>query len=134
MNWSELSRLVFEGFATQGRLQASSPQRFSFSGNGNRYVYFLAPTRGKTSSVIHKIDCDEISGHLASTSKVMNMVQKSKDAQIFSKEEELQRERQRVTSVGITSYEYDSQSGHFLFTTAGQLYRCHEENDSVNIN
>lgn len=132
MSWTDLARVVLNGVATQGRLLAASPQHFTFSGDGQS-LYFLAPPQRETTSTLLKIDLKATNEQLATPTRVLNIEQRGKDARMFSREEELQRERQRVTSVGITSYDYHKPSSQLLFTSAGQLYRYKENSDNVNI-
>lgn len=40
----------------------------------------------------------------------------------YSKEEELLRERKRVVTHGITSYEFDEESGRLLFRSGNDLF------------
>ena len=40
----------------------------------------------------------------------------------YSKEEELLRERKRLVSHGITSYEFDAETGRLLFRSGGDIY------------
>ncbi|XP_022085596.1 dipeptidyl peptidase 9-like [Acanthaster planci] len=44
----------------------------------------------------------------------------------FSKEEQLLRERKRLGMYGITTYEFDPESGKFLFPANGSLFTCHD--------
>ena len=42
----------------------------------------------------------------------------------FSKEEQLLRERKRLGSLGITSYEFDDKSAKFVFPACNSLFYC----------
>lgn len=42
----------------------------------------------------------------------------------FSKEEQLLRERKRLGSFGITSYDYERESGRFVFPACNSLFHC----------
>ena len=42
----------------------------------------------------------------------------------FSKEEQLLRERKRLGSFGITSYDFHEASGRFVFPASSSLYHC----------
>lgn len=42
----------------------------------------------------------------------------------FSKEEQLLRERKRMGTFGITTYDCDVESGRFLFPASGSLFTC----------
>ena len=131
MSWNKVRLAALNGLASQGRMMAASPQHFTFSVDG-KTLYFLAPaTKEETTSTLLKIDYEEVTEQVATPTKVLSLQQKGKDARVFSREEELQRERQRVTSVGITSYEYDTSAQQLLFTSAGQLYRYKE--NSLNV-
>ena len=44
----------------------------------------------------------------------------------FSKEEQLLRERKRLGSFGITSYELDEKSGKFVFPACNSLFHCRD--------
>ena len=50
----------------------------------------------------------------------------------FSKEEQLLRERKRLGMYGITTYEFDPESGKFLFPANGSLFTCHDPMLTVN--
>lgn len=45
---------------------------------------------------------------------------------VYSREEELLRERKRLGVFGITSYDYHAQSGLFLFQASNSLFYCHD--------
>lgn len=53
----------------------------------------------------------------------------------FSKEEQLQWERKRLVTSGITSYEIHYESGKLLFPAAGSLFQCvdpgHHQNQAA---
>jgi len=52
----------------------------------------------------------------------------------FSKEEQLQWERKRLVTTGITSYEIHLESGQLLFPTAGSMFHCMDlGNHEVNL-
>jgi dipeptidyl-peptidase 9 len=42
----------------------------------------------------------------------------------FSKEEQLQWERKRLVTSGITSYEFHLESGRIIFPAAGSMFHC----------
>ena len=44
----------------------------------------------------------------------------------YSREEELLRERKRLGAFGITSYDYHSQTGLFLFQASNSLFYCQD--------
>lgn len=122
---------ALKGLTTQGRMMATCPQNFTFSTDG-KTLYFLAPaTKEDTTCTLLKIDYETVTEQVATPVRVLSLQQKGKDARMFSREEELQRERQRVTSLGITSYEYDRSAQQLLFTSAGQLYRYNETSSSA---
>lgn len=43
---------------------------------------------------------------------------------VYSREEELLRERKRLGVFGITSYDFHSESGLFLFQASNSLFHC----------
>lgn len=45
---------------------------------------------------------------------------------VYSREEELLRERKRLGVFGITSYDYHAQSGLFLFQANNSLFYCRD--------
>lgn len=51
----------------------------------------------------------------------------------FSKEEQLQWERKRLVTSGITSYEIHHDSGKLLFPAGGSLFQCTDPGNSPSI-
>lgn len=49
----------------------------------------------------------------------------------FSKEEQLQWERKRLVTSGITSYELHNESGRLIFPAAGSMFQCVDTGSSV---
>lgn len=45
---------------------------------------------------------------------------------VYSREEELLRERKRLGVFGITSYDFHSESGLFLFQASNSLFHCRD--------
>lgn len=45
---------------------------------------------------------------------------------MYSREEELLRERKRLGVFGITSYDFHSESGLFLFQASNSLFHCRD--------
>jgi hypothetical protein len=53
---------------------------------------------------------------------------------VLSREEQLLRERKRMSHSGITNYNVDLSSGNFLFPVAGSLYRFQDLAVSCSLN
>jgi len=49
----------------------------------------------------------------------------------FSKEEQLQWERKRLVTTGITSYEIHLESGQILFPASGSMFHCLDSGNQV---
>lgn len=49
----------------------------------------------------------------------------------FSKEEQLQWERKRLVTSGITSYEVHHESGRLIFPAAGSMFQCKDPGSHV---
>lgn len=126
-NWKELHSAVKQTRALQQNFVNRIPHSFTFSKDK---LYFLAVPKGSRENTLHYIDLPNNDTNpvtdLATLPKwnpVLDAFTISPFAG-FSREEQLLRERKRLGSFGITSYEFDQSSQKFLFPASNGLYTC----------
>lgn len=65
-------------------------------------------------------------GFLAANAPMRVRPQATPQHGVYSREEELLRERKRLGVLGITSYDFHSESGLFLFQASNSLFHCRD--------
>ena len=100
-------------------------------------LYFLSVPPGLRENTILYVDFDS----LASNSTVLEWQQfldsfqpvSSSGLGQMSREEQLLRERKRLRSYGITSYDYQcvDQVSHFAFSAANSIFVCSDHSDGI---
>ena len=125
LTWRELQLTVKHTKAVQQGLANRVPHSFTFCDNK---LYFLAVPRSSRENTIHYIDIPEgCSGdgapsHSYDWKPVVDVASKFASFAGFSREEQLLRERKRLGSIGITSYDFDDTQRKFLFSASGGLF------------
>ena len=124
-SWIELLTAVKETRSLTCGQSIRTPNNFTFS---ETKLYFLALPEGRSEYTLFYVDlhsnCNEAS--LVSTAKwhLLLDLDSLRPFQGFSREEALLRERKRLGSFGITSYEYDKNSRSIMFPACSSLYMC----------
>ena len=128
-NWKELHHAVKQTRALQQGFVNRIPHSFTFNKDK---LYFLAIPKGSRENTLHYVDLPERETLEANSiadlsvpkwNPVLDAFKISPFAG-FSREEQLLRERKRLGSFGITSYEFDQSSQKFLFPASNGLYTC----------
>ena len=133
--WTDLKSRVRTIRRDLSSLAVRVPSSFTFrslspDGSVTR-LYFLATTQmGRETTLLYVDIRDDgaIAGSVGEKHLIWNPLiepsfqSMSSSAGRVSKEEELQLERKRCVSWGITSYEIDTKSGSFIFPAAGTLF------------
>lgn len=138
-SWLQVKNIVTNTHRFFGRLanECKTPKNFTFrcveTENGIKTrLYFLAvppgaPTRDNT---LMYIDLREEYTDGDATATVWNYLfrlsRTNVSPEFLSKEEQLLRERQRIGSFGMTSYEADVEKGLFVFPACGTLFSCRD--------
>lgn len=129
-SWRELHRAVKQTRALQQNFVNRIPHSFTFS---KGKLYFLALPKGSRENTLHYIDLPEQRHNEANSLTDLITIPnwnpvldafKISPFSGFSREEQLLRERKRLGSFGITSYEFDQSSQKFLFPASNGLYTC----------
>ena len=126
-SWSELLAAVKATRNLSYGQSSRTPNNFTFS---DSKLYFLALPEGRSEYTLFYVDLKinegyELSGIIptAPWHQLLDL-DGLRPFQGFSREEELLRERKRLGSFGITSYEYDKNSRSILFPACSSLYIC----------
>ncbi|CAL1543451.1 unnamed protein product [Lymnaea stagnalis] len=146
-SWLELRNTARETRKLITRITPSTPSNFQFRnittdlGKSFTRLYFLGvPEKGRDSTLL-KVDIDDSSlpksssesGEQTSSSPFwMSPVfekQPNPNAVPMSREEQLMRERKRLGTYGITSYEFQVEDGLFIIPANNSLYMCNDTLD-----
>lgn len=125
-SWRDLQLAVKRTKCIQQNLANRLPHSFTFCDNK---LYFLAVPSGSRENTIHYVNLPEqvpqASPPLESQpwKPVLDSFKFSPFTG-FSREEQLLRERKRLGSFGITSYDFDDSQRRFLFSASNGLYTC----------
>lgn len=130
-SWSELLAAVKSARSRclAGRQSSRTPNNFTFS---ETKLYFLALPEDRSEYTLFYVELK--SGEqgqqlgVVPTAKwhLLLDLESLRPFQGFSREEQLLRERKRMGSFGITSYEYDKNSRSILFPACSSLYMCRD--------
>lgn len=126
-SWSELLAAVKQTRSLSGRQSSRTPNNFTFS---DTKLYFLAlPEKRSEYTLFYVVlkngEQNQQSPVIATASwHLLLDLDGLRPFQGFSREEQLLRERKRMGSFGITSYEYDKNSRSILFPACSSLYMC----------
>lgn len=128
-SWCELLTAVKATRTLSLRQSTRTPNNFTFS---DTKLYFLALPENRSEYTLFYVDLKpgEQAEQLAVTPTASWHLLLDLDSlrpfQGFSREEQLLRERKRLGSFGITSYEYDKNSRSILFPACSSLYMCRD--------
>ncbi|XP_059808801.1 dipeptidyl peptidase 8-like isoform X2 [Hypanus sabinus] len=130
-SWSRLRKLITDR-KMHGHMMAKTPHDFCFvkkndpEGLYSDRLYYLAMSnenRENTlfySEIPHMISKD--AERLLPWNPLLDYFQSTPDYGIYCREEELLRERKRIGTIGIASYDFHKESGMFLFQASNNIY------------
>ncbi|XP_070537358.1 dipeptidyl peptidase 9-like isoform X2 [Ptychodera flava] len=131
--WQELRTAVKETRRMQTSLANKVPLEFTFrtilTENGPvERLYFLGVYgSGRENTLLYtdiSLDNSVGSDSQLQWQPMLESFQATPHLGLFSKEEQLLRERKRMGAFGITSYDIDLQSGRFVFPACSSLFTC----------
>lgn len=132
-SWQELQKAVKGSRNLGAMLSVRIPTSFTFSrfiaqdGRSKCRVHFLGmPATGSRMNTITFVDLDLSAGNSLLEWKFLLEDMHLSSTHKLSKEEELLRERKRLSLRGITTFETDGK-GHFIFPAANMLYSCEDK-------
>ncbi|KAH9514886.1 dipeptidylpeptidase [Bulinus truncatus] len=145
--WQELRNAARETRKMITRISPSPPSNFQFRNISNGIedpftrLYFLGVSEKGRDSTLLKVDIDdslnpEPGGEQGQSSTFWILPvferQPATNAVPMSREELLMRERKRLGSYGLTSYEFHNEDGLFIFPANNSLYVC-SDNDMLDV-
>ncbi|KAK6635646.1 hypothetical protein RUM44_000900 [Polyplax serrata] len=130
-SWSELKREVCELRRQLGRLSIPVPTSISFRTleDGRTRIYFLSTPSNGWENTLFYVDIGNSENGSLEKLKWHRIVDTNfllTAAGKFSREEQLQWERKRLATLGITSYELHPESGKLVFPAASSLFQCND--------
>ena len=139
--WEELRKSVRDTMKILTSLGGSVPTSFTFRTASNRAggflsrLYFLGiPEKGRENTLLYAdITDDEHSKFVLPWMCLLDTLQPSWSSGQLSKEEQLMRERKRLGSYGITSYDYVESKGRFVFPANNSLFMCEDSDLTVSV-
>ena len=141
--WEELRKSVRDTMKLLTSLGGSVPSSFTFraapsgtgSGGGSvlSRLYFLGvPEKGRENTLLYAdVTDDEHSKFVLPWMSLLDTLQPAWSSGQLSKEEQLMRERKRLGSYGITSYDYVESQGRFVFPANNSLFMCEDSDLTV---
>ncbi|XP_048470153.1 dipeptidyl peptidase 9 isoform X1 [Rhincodon typus] len=132
--WDGLREIIHSSRKYPGIIINKAPHDFQFipkndeSGHHSHRVYYLGmPYGSRENSLLYseipkKVRKDSLL--LLSWKQMLDHFQATPHHGMYSREEELLRERKRLGTFGITSYDYHRDSGLFLFQASNSLFYC----------
>ncbi|GCC38590.1 hypothetical protein chiPu_0017105 [Chiloscyllium punctatum] len=132
--WDGLREIIHSSRKYPGIIINKAPHDFQFipkndeSGHHSHRVYYLGmPYGSRENSLLYseipkKVRKDSLL--LLSWKQMLDHFQATPHHGMYSREEELLRERKRLGTFGITSYDYHRDSGLFLFQASNSLFFC----------
>lgn len=129
--WAELRQAVRNTRKVLTSLASRVPSLFTFrsfqsdQGPVTR-IYFLGLTGGSRENTLLYVDIPmkENGSDLLIWKNVLDSFQATLSQGELSKEEQLMRERQRLGTLGITSYDLDNETGLCVFPACNSLFFC----------
>uniref|UniRef100_A0A8C5SWD7 dipeptidyl-peptidase IV n=1 Tax=Laticauda laticaudata TaxID=8630 RepID=A0A8C5SWD7_LATLA len=131
-SWNHLKKLLADTRKYHSCLIAKTPHSFTFvkindpeCSNSDR-IYYLAMSGENRENTLFYSEIPKTVNKAAilllSWKPLIDLFQASLDYGMYSREEELLRERKRIGTVGIASYDYHRESGTFLFQAGSGIY------------
>lgn len=131
-SWSQLKKLLTDTRKYHGYMMAKAPHDFMFvkradpDGPHSDRVYYLAMSGENRENTLFYSEIPKTINRAAvlmlSWKPLLDLFQATLDYGMYSREEELLRERKRIGTVGIAAYDYHPGSGTFLFQAGSGIY------------
>ncbi|XP_060115945.1 dipeptidyl peptidase 8 [Heteronotia binoei] len=131
-SWSQLKKLLADTRKHHSGLMAKAPHNFTFvkrndpEGPHSDRVYYLAMSSENRENTLFYSEIPKTINKgavlMLSWKPLLDLFQAGLDYGMYSREEELLRERKRIGTVGIASYDYHQESGTFLFQAGSGIY------------
>uniref|UniRef100_A0A8B9RDP5 dipeptidyl-peptidase IV n=1 Tax=Astyanax mexicanus TaxID=7994 RepID=A0A8B9RDP5_ASTMX len=135
-SWDGLREIIHGSRKYSGMIINKAPHDFQFvqkhddSGPHSHRLYYLGmPYGSRENSLLYSEIPKKIRKEallVLSWKQMLDHFQATPHHGVYSREEELLRERKRLGVFGITSYDYHAQSGLFLFQASNSLFYCHD--------
>ena len=133
MSWTEIRQAVCKSHRVASSLLGRMPSTFTFrtvdtpSGQHHRLYFLGIQARHRDNTLLYVDISDESGDEPAEIKPLLETLPRiSVPYGQLSKEEQLLRERKRLRSFGIMSYDYHEESGRFVFPTCNRLFVCDE--------
>ncbi|XP_068393324.1 dipeptidyl peptidase 9 isoform X2 [Eschrichtius robustus] len=134
-SWDGLRGIIHGSRKNSGLIVNKAPHDFQFvqktdeSGPHSHRLYYLGMPYGSRensllySEIPRKVRKEAL---LLSWKQMLDHFQATPHHGVYSREEELLRERKRLGVFGITSYDFHGESGLFLFQASNSLFHCRD--------
>lgn len=133
-SWSQMRKLLADTRKYHGYMMAKAPHSFTFvkrndpdSPHSDRMYYLGMSMSGENrentlfySEIPKNINRSAVL--MLSWKPLLDTFQATPDYGMYSREEELLRERKRIGTVGISAFDYHAKSGTFLFQAGSAIY------------
>ncbi|XP_005990176.1 dipeptidyl peptidase 8 [Latimeria chalumnae] len=131
-SWSRLKKLLADSRKFHGYLMAKAPHDFHFvkkndpKGPHSDRIYYLAMSNENRENSLFYSDIPKKVNKgalvMLTWKPLLDCFQATLDGGMYSREEELLRERKRIGTVGIAFYDFHRESGMLLFQTSSGIY------------
>uniref|UniRef100_A0A7N4NPR8 dipeptidyl-peptidase IV n=1 Tax=Sarcophilus harrisii TaxID=9305 RepID=A0A7N4NPR8_SARHA len=135
-SWDGLRDIIHSSRKYSGMIVNKAPHDFQFvqktdeSGPHSHRLYYLGmPYGSRENSLLYSEIPKKVRKEallLLSWKQMLDHFQATPHHGMYSREEELLRERKRLGVFGITSYDFHSESGLFLFQASNSLFHCRD--------
>ncbi|MBN3303001.1 DPP9 peptidase, partial [Amia calva] len=136
-SWDGLRDIIHSSRKYSGMIVNKAPHDFQFvqkqdeSGPHSHRLYYLGELgeQGASLALLYSEIPKKIRKEallVLSWKQMLDHFQATPHHGVYSREEELLRERKRLGVFGITSYDYHAQSGLFLFQASNSLFYCRD--------
>uniref|UniRef100_A0A673GHD7 dipeptidyl-peptidase IV n=1 Tax=Sinocyclocheilus rhinocerous TaxID=307959 RepID=A0A673GHD7_9TELE len=135
-SWDGLRDIIHGSRKYSGMIINKAPHDFQFvqkhdesSPHSHRLYYLGMPYGSRENSLLYSEIPKKIRKEallVLSWKQMLDHFQATPHHGVYSREEELLRERKRLGVFGITSYDYHAQSGLFLFQASNSLFYCRD--------
>ncbi|XP_025312830.1 dipeptidyl peptidase 9 isoform X3 [Canis lupus familiaris] len=135
-SWDGLRNIIHGSRKNSGLIVNKAPHDFQFvqktdesSPHSHRLYYLGMPYGSRENSLLYSEIPRKVRKEallLLSWKQMLDHFQATPHHGVYSREEELLRERKRLGVFGITSYDFHSESGLFLFQASNSLFHCRD--------
>ncbi|XP_034852668.1 dipeptidyl peptidase 9 isoform X2 [Mirounga leonina] len=135
-SWDGLRNIIHSSRKNSGLIVNKAPHDFQFvqktdesSPHSHRLYYLGMPYGSRENSLLYSEIPRKVRKEallLLSWKQMLDHFQATPHHGVYSREEELLRERKRLGVFGITSYDFHSESGLFLFQASNSLFHCRD--------